>query len=69
MHLPVAKDMSGSLPTSVLTESILEERAPRFVDTYEKGDRTTSEARPIPSPVDSKLLEKLEALGYIERDH
>jgi hypothetical protein len=63
--LPIARDMAGRVPLDAFTRGV-ETQALQYVETYE-GERESAEPVPIPSPVDSHLLEKLEALGYITR--
>ena len=66
--IPIARDMKGHLPLNAFTEEYRRRRKPRYVDTYQRKDDRSVNARPIPSPVDADLLEKLEALGYISRE-
>lgn len=67
--IPIARDMRGTIPLSAFTGEFKRQRQVEYVDTYESRGEDLSEISPIPSPVDSDLLEKLEALGYISRDH
>ncbi len=64
---PVARDMRGSVPLDIFTVDFRSQRRVEYIDSYEKEERT-EEPRPIPSPVDSQLIEKLEALGYISTE-
>jgi len=66
-NMPLARDMKGSVPLAAFSQQMKEHRALAYVETYE-GVKTRAEPLPIPSPVDSHLLEKLEALGYITRE-
>jgi predicted AlkP superfamily phosphohydrolase/phosphomutase len=68
MDMPVARDMTGSVPLAAFTEEFTRNHQPVFIDTYEKEVDRPTDIKPIPSPVDSDLLDKLEALGYISRD-
>ena len=61
--LASAKDMSGSALTAALTEDARSKRPPSVVDTYEDAER---EVRPIASPVDRDIMDRLRSLGYIE---
>jgi len=65
---PQAHDMSGEVPLDAFTEDFKRERSIRYVDTYEKEGAYQVIKRHIPSQVDSALLEKLEALGYLSRE-
>lgn len=65
---PVGRDMKGSVPLELFTEAFRQGRPVEYIDSYEKGGTREEEPRPIPSPVDTHLLEKLEALGYISTE-
>jgi hypothetical protein len=60
-HMPVGEDMVGK----VLTHALSEEREPRFIATYETGERRTG-SHEIESPLDERILDELRALGYIK---
>jgi predicted AlkP superfamily phosphohydrolase/phosphomutase len=61
---PVGRDMDGFVLSSILEQEHLEENPVGYVDTYETGERGSSE--PVESPVDEEIKEQLRSLGYIE---
>jgi predicted AlkP superfamily phosphohydrolase/phosphomutase len=61
--LPTAKDMQGNALTGALDEQALSNRPLQVVDTYESTER---EIKPISSPVDKDILDRLRSLGYIK---
>jgi predicted AlkP superfamily phosphohydrolase/phosphomutase len=61
---PVARDMDGRVLTEAFRPGFLESNPLQFISTYESGSRGAG--RPIRSPVDDKVKQKLKALGYIQ---
>jgi hypothetical protein len=67
LNLPVAADMSGKVLMSAISLNILEKKAVRYIDTYEKGRKLISQ-RPIRSTIDEKIIkDRMRSLGYINR--
>lgn len=66
--MPIARDMKGKVPLDAFTAEVTGGKGLAFVDTYETREKGPLAPVPIPSPADSHLLEKLEALGYITRN-
>jgi hypothetical protein len=63
--LPVAEDLKGRLPTSILRPELLAAFPPRSVPTY--GTRARPESLDAgAAEVDAAMLERLRALGYID---
>ena len=64
LGLPVGRDMDGKILTDAFTPEQLEERPPRFVDSHDAG--LPPRVMPGEREVDAALLERLQALGYLE---
>jgi len=62
--LPVARDMKGKVLTDAFEPDYLEAHPVTYIETYETGERVAG--KPIKSPVDEKIKERLKALGYIQ---
>ena len=62
--LPVARDMKGKVLTDAFEPDYLEAHPVTYIKTYETGERVAG--KPIRSPVDEKIKERLKALGYIQ---
>jgi predicted AlkP superfamily phosphohydrolase/phosphomutase len=65
MGLPPAQDMRGKVLWSALDASIPRDRFKNRIPTYETGERAGSQ-KPVQSPVDEELKERLRSLGYID---
>lgn len=61
LGLPASEEMPGR----VLTDALMLEGPPRRVASYETGTTTHAEATDS-APVDAKILEHLESLGYLD---
>jgi predicted AlkP superfamily phosphohydrolase/phosphomutase len=61
--LPAAKDMQGNVLTQALEDEVRTDLPVQIVDTYESSER---EIKPVSSPVDQDILERLRSLGYID---
>jgi len=59
LHMPVGKDMAGE----VLVEALVEDRSVRHIESYD--DVVDTERIDAESPFDERILEELEALGYV----
>ncbi|MBN1826179.1 MAG: alkaline phosphatase family protein [Candidatus Eisenbacteria bacterium] len=64
--LPVGRDMDGRVPEEALDRRFLRDHPVLRVATYEKDEGMGSEERPIESPFDDEVRDKLRALGYID---
>jgi len=64
MGLPIGADMDGCPIEDVFTPAFRSENPLRFIRTYDT-DRTFTN-RPIESPVDEAIKERLKSLGYID---
>jgi predicted AlkP superfamily phosphohydrolase/phosphomutase len=64
MGVPVGRDMHGRVLTGAFEPDFLRSNPVRFVPTYETGEREAG--KPIASPVDDEIKEKLRAVGYIQ---
>ena len=62
LGLPVAEDMDGKVLRELFTEDFLKSRPLKLIPTYEKKRKRIKEQA---SPLDSEMVRKLRALGYI----
>jgi tetratricopeptide (TPR) repeat protein len=68
LGLSPARDMPGRVLVEALDLPVGHDRKRRLVESYESGDRLTAREGegPARSAVDPKILEHLEALGYLD---
>ncbi|MCK4546294.1 MAG: tetratricopeptide repeat protein [Candidatus Eisenbacteria sp.] len=66
LGLPVARDMEGRVLREVMEPGIAAGKPLLRITTYETGEPASAEA-PIASVDDQALIEKLAALGYVDR--
>ncbi len=64
LGLPAARDMDGRPLASVFERAFLERNPISYIETYETGEKATSDG-PTESPVDDEIKELLRSLGYI----
>lgn len=64
MGLPVAKDMDGSVLTEAIRDDFLKRHSIKYIESYEV-DIEKKEERPIRSPHDEEIKERMRSLGYI----
>lgn len=64
LGFPVGRDMDGSVITDAFDARVLKSNPVASIPTYETGGRRAG--KPIESPVDDKVKQKLKALGYIQ---
>ena len=62
LGLPVAEDMDGEVLMELFTEEFLKSHPLKLIPTYEKKRKRIKEQA---SPLDSEMVKKLRALGYI----
>ena len=56
--------MDGRVLTEMMSDEFLADHPLRWIETYESEDRR--EERPVESPYDEEVLERLRSLGYID---
>jgi predicted AlkP superfamily phosphohydrolase/phosphomutase len=67
LGLPVAEDMDGRILDELFTETWREKRPAARIATYDTAEWLEARDRtPVPSDADAELLERLEALGYLD---
>jgi len=64
MGLPVGKDMDGKILTSTIIPEFVKKKPVEYIDTHDVEER--KESKPLASPADEEIKEKLRSLGYIQ---
>jgi len=62
--LPVSREMQGHPLTVAISDDFLSKHPVNYIDTYEVEERDPE--RPLASPIDDELRDRLRALGYID---
>ena len=62
--LPVSREMQGHPIRRAISEEFLSKHPINYIDTYEAEEKKPG--RPVASPIDDALRERLRALGYID---
>lgn len=68
MGMPVAEDMDGEVITEIFTREFLINNSIKYIHSYEEKHTSKKQKnkRPIQTPLDEELIERLKALGYIK---
>ncbi len=64
--LPVGRDMDGKVAEGVFSGKFLEDHPVTEVESYESGEERPENDKPIESPADEQIREKLKSLGYLD---
>ena len=67
LGLPVAKDMDGKVLVQAIDPSYLQRSPIRYIESYDQEEKTPLKPeKPMSTPYDEQLLERLRSLGYIQ---
>ena len=64
LGMPIAADLAGALPTTLIAENFLREHPARTVSTY--GARRIAPRRITGKPLDQEMIERMRSLGYVK---
>jgi arylsulfatase A-like enzyme len=66
LGLPVARDMDGRPALELFREEVVRNRPVETIPSWEPEVERSREEAPVTSPVDAEILERLDALGYLD---